>query len=430
MDNSKFIVRKAAVLGAGVMGAQIAAHLVNANVETLLFELPAEQGDPNANVIKAVENLKKQEPAPLSTPAKAACIQPENYHQNLELLKDCDIVIEAIAERMDLKSGLYQQVAPHLGEHTIFASNTSGLSMNQLARALPENLRHRFCGIHFFNPPRYMHLVELIACNESDAAMLDRLEEFLVTYLGKGVMRAKDTPNFIANRVGVFSVLAVMHHAREFGLAFDVVDALTGPLIGRPKSATFRTADVVGLDIPRTVINTMRDMLPGDPWHKYYAVPGWLQALVDKGALGQKSKRGVYQKVGKEIRVLDVGRQEYVRAAGEADKDIKELLKRKNPAEKLAELRAHPHPQAQFLWAIFRDLFHYCAVHLGEIADNARDLDFAMRWGFGWSQGPLETWQAAGWSKISRVDCRGHCGGQKHECRTPAQMGERPRAGS
>ncbi|MDE2366089.1 MAG: 3-hydroxyacyl-CoA dehydrogenase/enoyl-CoA hydratase family protein [Betaproteobacteria bacterium] len=400
LNNRKFMVRKAAVLGAGVMGAQIAAHLVNADVETLLFELPAEQGDPNANVIKAVENLKKQEPAPLSVPARATFIQPANYRQNLELLKDCDIVIEAIAERMDWKSGLYEQVAPHLGEHTIFASNTSGLSINQLAQAFPENLRHRFCGIHFFNPPRYMHLVELIACTESDAAMLDALEEFLVTYLGKGVIRAKDTPNFIANRVGVFSILATMHHAREFGLGFDVVDALTGPLIGRPKSATFRTADVVGLDILAHVINTMRDALPDDPWHEYYAAPGWLQALVDKGALGQKTKRGIYQKVGKEIRVLNVQWQEYVQSAGEADDGIKELLRRKNPAEKLAELRANPHPQAQFLWAIFRDLFHYCAVHLGAIADNARDLDFAMRWGFGWSQGPFETWQAAGWNKI------------------------------
>ena len=186
-------------------------------------------------------------------------------------------MIEAIAERMDWKSELYKKVAPHLGEHTIFASNTSGLSINELARALPETLRHRFCGIHFFNPPRYMHLAELIACKDSDAAMLDDLEAFLVTCLGKGVIRAKDTPNFIANRIGVFSMLATMHHASRFGLGFDVVDALTGPLIGRPKSATFRTADVVGLDILAHVIDTMRDTLPDDPWHKYFVVPGWLK---------------------------------------------------------------------------------------------------------------------------------------------------------
>ena len=239
MNNHKFVVRKVAVLGAGVMGAQIAAHLVNANIETLLFELPAEQGDPNGNVIKSVENLKKQDPAPLSTLARAASIQPANYEQNLEWLEDCDIVIEAIAERMDLKSRLYKKIAPHLAEHTIFASNTSGLSINELAQAFPENLRHRFCGIHFFNPPRYMHLAELIACTESDAAMLNDLEAFLVTCLGKGVIRAKDTPNFIANRIGVFSMLATMHHAREHGLGFDVVDALTGPAHRPPEKCDF-----------------------------------------------------------------------------------------------------------------------------------------------------------------------------------------------
>ena len=401
MNNSKFIVRKAAVLGAGVMGAQIAAHLINANVETLLFELPAAQGDPNATVTKAVENLKKQEPEPLSIPGKAAFIQPANYDQHLESLRDCDIVIEAIAERMDWKKELYKKIAPYLGEHTIFASNTSGLSINQLAQAFPENLRHRFCGIHFFNPPRYMHLVELIACKESDGPMLDDLEKFLVTYLGKGVIRAKDTPNFIANRVGVFSMLATMHHAKEFGLGFDLVDALTGPLIGRPKSATFRTADVVGLDILAHVINTMRDTLPDDPWHKYYAVPEWLQTLINSGALGQKTKHGVYQKVGKEIHVLDLATKKYRLSSVTADDDIKELLKRKNPADKFAALRTNQDPQAQFLWAIFRDLFHYCAVHLAGIADNARDLDFAMRWGFGWNQGPFEIWQAAGWGEIA-----------------------------
>ncbi|MCH9639770.1 MAG: 3-hydroxyacyl-CoA dehydrogenase family protein, partial [Betaproteobacteria bacterium] len=162
MSNNNFVVRKAAVLGAGVMGAQIAAHLVNANIETLLFELPGDADNPNANVVKAVEKLKKQEPAPLSVKDKAITIQPANYDQHLELLKDCDLVIEAIAERMDWKSDLYTKVAPFLGEQTIFASNTSGLSINQLAAAFPEELRHRFCGIHFFNPPRYMHLVELI----------------------------------------------------------------------------------------------------------------------------------------------------------------------------------------------------------------------------------------------------------------------------
>jgi len=400
LDNQRFTIRKAAVLGAGVMGAQIAAHLVNANIETLLFELPADEKNPNANVVKAIEKLTKQEPAPLSTKRKATFIQPANYEQNIALLKECDLVIEAIAERMDWKRDLYEKVAPHLGEQTIFASNTSGLSINQLAEAFPEALRHRFCGVHFFNPPRYMHLVEVIPCQVSDAVMLDHLEAFLVTYLGKGVIRAKDTPNFIANRIGVFSLLATMHHAKAFGFGFDVVDALTGALIGRPKSATFRTADVVGLDTLAHVINTMRDTLSNDPWHRYFEVPDWMQALIDSGALGEKVKRGVYQKIDGQIHVMDLTTQSYRLSEGVVDEDIKQLLKYSNPVEKFIVLRTADKPQAQFLWAIFRDLFHYCAVQLEDIADNTRDLDFSIRWGFGWNQGPFEIWQAAGWKQI------------------------------
>ena len=254
---SPFVVRKAAVLGAGVMGAQIAAHLVNANVAAVLYELPAKEGDPNGNVAKAIDNLKRLEPSPLSVPAKAGFIEAANYDQHLDRLKECDLVIEAISERLDWKADLYRKVAPHIGEHAIFASNTSGLSINKLAESIPEGLRNRFCGVHFFNPPRYMHLVELIPAAATDGAILDRLEGFLVTTLGKGVIRAKDTPNFIANRVGVFSMLATIHHAERLGIGFDVVDALTGSLIGRPRSATFRTADVVGLDTFAHVVNTM-----------------------------------------------------------------------------------------------------------------------------------------------------------------------------
>ncbi len=181
MPAHTLMVRKVAVLGAGVMGAQIAAHLVNANVPVILFELPAKEGDPNGNVLKAVANLKKLEPSPLAIKDRADLIEPANYGQHLELLRDCDIVIEAISERMDWKEDLYHKVAPYLGEHTIFASNTSGLSINKLAGAFPEKQRHRFCGVHFFNPPRYMHLVELIACTGTDPEILDNLERFLVT---------------------------------------------------------------------------------------------------------------------------------------------------------------------------------------------------------------------------------------------------------
>jgi len=399
--SSPFIVRKAAVLGAGVMGAQIAAHLVNAKIETLLFELPADSGNPDANAQKAIERLKKQDPAPLSVIDRANCIEPANYEQHLEKLGDCDLVIEAIAERLDLKAALYEKITPYLNDQVILASNTSGLSINQLAAAVPESLRPRFCGIHFFNPPRYMYLVELIPGEHSDQGMLDTLESFLVTSLGKGVVRAKDTPNFLANRVGVFSMLATMQHAGQFGLSFDLVDKLTGALIGRPKSATFRTADLVGLDVLVHVVQTMQDGLAEDPWHGHYVIPDWLQMLVDRGALGQKSGRGVYQKQGKDIYVLNPATDTYELTQGEVDSEIEVLLKQEDPAARFAALHDHPHPQAQFLWAVHRDLFHYCAVHLASIADNARDLDLAIRWGFGWERGPFEIWQAAGWNTVT-----------------------------
>ncbi len=394
-------IRKVAVLGAGVMGAQIAAHLVNADVDTVLFDLPAKEGPPNGIVDKAIANLGKLSPAPFASKSKAAAITPANYDQHLDLLKDCDLIIEAIAERMDWKKALYDRIEAYVAPHAILASNTSGLSINGLAEVLPESLHHRFCGVHFFNPPRYMHLAELIPCVKTDREVLEGLETFLVTTLGKGVVYAKDTPNFIGNRIGVFSILSTLHHTAQFGLGFDEVDALTGPLLGRPKSATYRTSDVVGLDTMAHVIKTMADTLPDDPWHKYFKAPDWLQALIAKGALGQKTGAGIFMKKGKDIVVLDLKAQDYRPASGEAAPEVVAILKNKNPAEKFAQLRASQHPQAQFLWSLFRDLFHYSAFHLASIADTARDVDLAIRWGYGWSLGPFETWQAAGWKQVA-----------------------------
>jgi len=400
---NKLIVRKAAVLGAGVMGAQIAAHLANADVPVVLFDLPAPEGDKNGIVTKALDGLKKLSPAPLASQGKLKYIDAANYEEHLPLLAGCDLVIEAIVERMDWKNDLYAKIAPHLSASAVVASNTSGLSINALAQGLPAAVRPRFCGIHFFNPPRYMRLVEIIATRDTAAGVMDALETWLTTRLGKGVIRALDTPNFVANRVGVFSILAVMHHTQAFGLGFDEVDVLTGPQIGRPKSATYRTADVVGLDTLAHVVKTMRDTLPDDPWHAHFKTPDWLAALIGKGALGQKTRGGIYRKQGKDILVLDPALKDYRASTGTVADEVAALLRIKAPAEKFAALRASAHPQARFLWAIFRDVFHYCAVQLERIADNARDVDFAMRWGFGWTQGPFETWQAAGWQVIAEA---------------------------
>ena len=398
---SNFIVRKVAVLGAGVMGAQIAAHCVNAKVPVVLFDLPAKEGPKNGIVLRAIENLKKLNPAPLGNPDQAASIDVANYDDDLAKLAECDIVIEAIAERMDWKHDLYRKVAPHLSPSAIFASNTSGLSITALSEGFDAGLKKRFCGVHFFNPPRYMHLVELIPTAETDPAILDRLEAFLTTTLGKGVVRALDTPNFIANRVGIFSMLATMIEADKFGLTVDVVDDLTGSKLGRAKSGTFRTADVVGLDTMAHVVKTMQDNLQNDPFYAVYRTPDILTKLIGAGALGAKAGAGFYKKVGKDILRIDPASADYVSGGGKADDFIVRVLKEKDAAKRIKALHDSKNPQGQFLWAILRDIFHYIAVHLESIAGNARDVDFAMRWGFGWSQGPFELWQAAGWKQVA-----------------------------
>jgi 3-hydroxyacyl-CoA dehydrogenase len=398
---NRFNVRKVAVLGAGVMGAQIAAHLVNCRVPVVLFDLAAKEGPKSAIATKAIDNLKKLKPAPLGVADDAALIHPANYEEHLALLGDCDLVIEAIAERMDWKLDLYSKIAPHVPAHALLASNTSGLSITKLAAVLPEAIRPRFCGIHFFNPPRYMALVELINTPATKPEVLDQLETFVTSTLGKSVVRAKDSPNFIANRVGIAGMLATMKEAETFGLTFDVVDDLTGKKFGRASSGTFRTADVVGLDTMAHVIKTLQDNLADDPFFPSYATPGVLKALLEQGALGQKTGAGFYKKVGKDILRLDGQTGQYVAAGGKADALVDRILK-KAPAERLKLLRESTNPQAQFLWAILRDGFHYAAVHLQSIAETARDVDFAMRWGFGSQMGPFELWQAAGWTQVAR----------------------------
>ncbi len=400
-------IRKVAVLGAGVMGAQIAAHCVNVGVPVILFDLAApltKDGKPQHNntiALKAIDNLKKLSPAPLAVAASADLIQPANYEDDLARLAECDLVIEAIAERLDWKHALYEKVAPHIAAHTIFATNTSGLSITELSAGFSGDLKKRFCGVHFFNPPRYMHLLELIPLPATDPLILDQLETFMTSTMGKGVVRAKDTPNFVGNRVGVFAILAVFAEAEKYKLGFDVVDALTGSKLGRAKSATFRTSDVVGLDTLANVIRTMENGLKQDPFAALFKVPDVLASLTSLGRLGQKTKAGFFKKEGKAVLVLNPVTKEYEPSTATIAPLVDRILK-KPVAERFALLRETDEPQAQFLWAIFRDIFHYIAVHLESIADSAREIDFAMRWGYGWARGPFEDWQDAGWGQVAQ----------------------------
>ena len=409
---SRFNVKKVAVLGAGVMGAQIAAHLVNVKVPVILFDLsyapkegaPVLPGGKNAIVANAIDGLKKLKPSPLGVAEDAALIQPANYEEHMDLLKGCDLVIEAIAERMDWKTDLYHKIAPFIAEGAIVASNTSGLSITSLSEALPDAIKPRFCGIHFFNPPRYMALVELINTPTTQPKILDELEAFVTSTLGKGVARAKDSPNFIANRVGIAGMLATMKEVQNFGLTFDVVDDLTGKKMGRASSGTFRTADVVGLDTMAHVIKTLQDTLSleTDPFYASFATPEVLKTLLDMGNLGQKTKAGFYKRVGRDVLRFDLASKAYVPSGEKADEVYGRMLK-KPAAERLKLLRNSEGAQGQFLWAILRNSFHYAAVHLGQIADNARDVDFCMRWGFGMKQGPFELWQEAGWLDVANM---------------------------
>ncbi|MBS0289465.1 MAG: 3-hydroxyacyl-CoA dehydrogenase/enoyl-CoA hydratase family protein [Proteobacteria bacterium] len=381
------------------MGAQIAAHLINAGIQTILYDLPAEKSDQNAIVNESLKSLQKLKPAPFGIQGMEDYIIAANYDADLEKLRQCDLVIEAIAEKIDYKQQLYQKISSYLSPSVILATNTSGLSIHDLAKGLNSALQKRFCGIHFFNPPRYMKLVEVIAHPETPPLLIKQLETFLVTHLGKGVIFAKDTPNFIGNRIGVFSFLSILHHSHELSIAPDIVDALTGPLIARPKSATFRTMDVVGLDTMAHVVNTLKKDLQEDPWYSFFELPVWIKELIDKGSLGQKRGVGIYKKSQDQILVWDHHDKAYRPISNRLNNEVLSILQHPLPM-RFEMLSVSNDPQAQLLWCHFRDLFHYCAYHLQSIASTAADIDLAMRWGYGWQEGPFETWQQASWQTI------------------------------
>lgn len=399
MQFNSFFVRKAAVLGASLMGAQIAAHLVNAGIEVLLFDQPGKEGEPNGLIKQALSALQSMKPGALAVESWIQFIQPANYDHDLVLLRECDLIIEAIPERIDWKRDLFAKISPFLSDRVLLLSNTSGLCIEKLSLGVDESLRSRFCGIHFFNPPRFSSLVEIIPHSNTDPAMVEQLETFLVSRLGKCVVVAKDSPNFIGNRIISFSMISTLIQAEKFGIPPDMVDLLTGSLIGRPATATFRALDIIGLDVVVHMLRTMESELQSDPWHAHFKIPDWITSLVQKGMLGEKTKAGIYRRIKDELQVTDkLGNYRPVQQR--LSPELVNILQIQDLRARFQRLRLSALPEARFLWAIFRDLFHYCAYHLSTIAETARDLDRVMRAGFGFQQGPFEIWQSIGWKTV------------------------------
>lgn len=390
--------RTAAVIGAGVMGGQIAAHLANAGLEVHLLDIAPGEGPKNAIVEGAFARLAKLKPPPYFDDRAPARVTLGNLDEHLPRLAKAEWVIEAIVEKLDAKQQLFARLEPHLSPGAIVSSNTSGISIADIAAGCSPSFRKRFLGTHFFNPPRYLELLELIPAAETDPAVVEAIARFARVHLGKGVVVAKDTPNFIANRVGVYSMMLAIG-AVESGYTIEEIDALTGPLIGRPKSATFRTADVVGLDTLVHVARHLEGAVPHDESRAVFRVPAVLEALVAAGALGQKSGAGFYKKQGKDILVLDPAAQAHVQARPPALGDLDALKRAGGLPQRLRALLADEGRGGQLFRTLVLGTLAYAARRLPEIADGPVDVDRAMRWGFGWSLGPFETWDALGFQE-------------------------------
>jgi len=385
---------KVAVLGSGTMGGQIAAHFANLGIEVVMFDMSEDA------LNASLQTMKKLKPTPLAIPSILDSIQTATY-ESLDLLSECDFILESVVENLDIKKQLFAKIAPYVNEDAIVVTNTSGLSINTIAEHAPEGLRSRIFGVHFFNPPRYLPLVEIIRTQYSDEALLHKAEGFITSALGKEVVYANDNPAFIANRIGVFSFMAVLKHAENFGIAPDTVDALTGKRIGRPPSASFRTLDVVGLDVMKNVVKNIFDNAKDDPWLDLFELPDWVEGLIEQGALGSKTRKGIYEKRGKDIYVFDTGLGDYRLSDKTISPVVKKLIKDNGTIENaLLELSECDDPQAQFLWSVHRDVFHYACYQLEHIADTVRCVDMALRSGFAWSRGIFEQAQMVDWEAM------------------------------
>ncbi|PYS38699.1 MAG: 3-hydroxyacyl-CoA dehydrogenase [Acidobacteria bacterium] len=399
-------VKKAAVLGAGTMGAQIAAHLANARIPTLLLDIvPPDESQDRSRIARAgLEAAKKSKPAAFFTSDLASLVAVGNFEDDLAKLKDCDLIIEAVVENLEIKRSLYEKVEQQRRLGSVVASNTSGIPLKQLAEGRSEDFRAHFLGMHFFNPPRYMHLVELIRTEWTKPEVSCSMFGFLDERLGKGVVVAKDRPNFIANRIGTFGALVTMRTMLDDGYTIEEVDKITGPAVGRPKTATFRTFDLVGLDVFAHVVKNLQENLPDDSEREMFVMPEFVAKMIERRLLGNKSKAGFYKKQKgegdkRDILVLDPATLDY-RPAQKVKLPSLEMARNiEDTRERIKTLVWSKDRVGAFLWKTTMRTLCYAAERIPEIADSIVEVDRAMEWGFNWELGPFEVWDAIGVEK-------------------------------
>ena len=388
-------VRRVAVLGAGTMGSRIAAHFANAAVPSLLLDIVVpNQPDRNAAALKGIRNASRA----FFTEFTSVLVRPGNFEDDLDQIQHCDWIIEAVTEDLAIKRALLEKVAPWRRPGAIVSTNTSGLPLASIAQGFPQEFRKHFLGAHFFNPPRYLHLVEVIPCADTLPEVLGFVSDFCDRRLGKGVVHAKDTPNFIANRIGSFFGATVQKIMLEDDYAIEEAEALTGPLIGLPRSASFRLLDIIGLDVWASMGRNLHQLAPNDPWRQRFLPTPLVQEMTGRGWLGEKSGQGFYRRLGpaKQIHILDRKTLEYhpvekVRFPSTgAAQTIEDL-----PARLRALVRSNDRA-GSFLWKLFSDLFLYSAERVGQISGRIVEIDRAMRWGYAHTLGPFELWDALG----------------------------------
>ena len=409
---------RAAVLGAGVMGSQIAAHLVNAGMDVVLLDIVPESlteieekkgwdlSSPqvrNRFALRAMDQLKKMKPSPLFRPEWVQRITPGNFEDDLDRLKQVDLVIEAVVESLSIKQALMEKIAPYVSERAIITTNTSGIPIHKIGETMAEDLKRRFLGTHFFNPPRYMRLLEVIPTQWTDPEVLAAIREFGERSLGKGVVIAKDTPNFIANRIGIFAFLLTLHLMETWDLTVEEVDALTGKLIGHPKTATFRTADMVGLDIIAYVAKNIYEMVPDDPRREIFALPDTLQAMMEKKWLGAKTGQGFYRKTKEGIETLDLKGMAYRPRKSARLPILDRLQPYEDPIRRMEILLEDKSPAGRFVSEMLLGMLSYVATQVPGISSRIEDVDNAMKWGFAWKHGPFELWDALGVERLLKM---------------------------